>query len=85
MVGVGAAYEQAGVTAIATGLDDAHAGDGGERLGQGSVAARLDGGAVDHGDAGGDLLDQGGHAGGGDYDVWQGWGLGVNNGSEGDG
>ena len=37
-----------------------------QRVGQRGVAAGLDGGAVDHGDAGRDLLGEGGNAGGGD-------------------
>ena len=71
-VRVGAADEHAGIAAGTAGLADADAGDGGERIGQRGVAAFLDGLAVDHRDAGGDVEHRRGDARGGDDD-FAGW------------
>ncbi len=71
LVGVGAADERAGVAALAARLHDVHPRHRAQRLDQRAVAAGVDGRAIDDGDAGGDLVDQRGDAGGGDDLVGQ--------------
>ena len=58
LIGIGAANKHAGVAARSAGLADMDAGNRGQRVGQRRVAALLDGLAVDHRDAGGNVDDR---------------------------
>ncbi len=69
LVGVGAAHEHAGVAAGTARLGDAQTGNVFQRLGQREIGVVLDLLARDHADAGGDVGERRGHAGGGDHDV----------------